>query len=86
VLLDEPTNGNQPSIIDEIADLLHVQRQMRGLAITFVEQNLDGEVVLHICEEVWPRTGSPRLGSVRQAEWTRAWAARYALTDSPGQT
>ena len=29
---------------------------------------LDGEVVLHIC--------IPLLGSVRQAEWTRAWAAR----------
>jgi hypothetical protein len=41
---------------------------------------LDDEVVLHICEEVWATYGLPRLGSVRQAEWTRAWAARYALT------
>jgi ABC-type branched-subunit amino acid transport system ATPase component len=41
VLLDEPTDGNQPSIIDEIADLLHVQRHKRGLAIVLVEQNLE---------------------------------------------
>ena len=41
MLLDEPTDGNQPSIIDEIADLLHVQRHKRGLAIVLVEQNLE---------------------------------------------
>jgi quinol monooxygenase YgiN len=27
-----------------------------------------------------PILDSPLPGSVRQAEWTRAWAARYALT------
>ena len=41
VLLDEPTEGIQPSIIDEIAELLHAQRHKRGLAIVLVEQNLE---------------------------------------------
>lgn len=41
VLLDEPTEGIQPSIIEEIADLLQALRGTRGLAIILVEQNLE---------------------------------------------
>jgi len=40
VLLDEPTEGIQPSIIEEIADTLKVAALSRGLAILLVEQNL----------------------------------------------
>ncbi|HSI40704.1 MAG TPA: ABC transporter ATP-binding protein [Xanthobacteraceae bacterium] len=40
VLLDEPTEGIQPSIIDEIADTLKIAAARRGLAILLVEQNL----------------------------------------------
>ena len=41
LLLDEPTEGIQPSIIDEIAgSLLHLNRQT-GLALLIAEQNLD---------------------------------------------
>jgi urea ABC transporter ATP-binding protein UrtE len=41
LLLDEPTEGIQPSIIDEIEQILvHLNRE-RGLAILLAEQNLD---------------------------------------------
>jgi branched-chain amino acid transport system ATP-binding protein len=41
VLLDEPTEGIQPSIIEEIVDLLKALRQSRKLTILLVEQNVD---------------------------------------------
>jgi urea ABC transporter ATP-binding protein UrtE len=42
VLLDEPTEGIQPSIIDEIIDTLTVLRKKRpDFTIVLVEQNLD---------------------------------------------
>ena len=41
VLLDEPTEGIQPSIVDEIIELLKDLRRKRGIAIVLVEQNLE---------------------------------------------
>lgn len=41
VLLDEPTEGIQPSIIEEISDQLRRLRTERGLTVLLVEQNLD---------------------------------------------
>jgi branched-chain amino acid transport system ATP-binding protein len=41
VLLDEPTEGIQPSIIDEIVDTLQRLRDNSGLTMILVEQNLD---------------------------------------------
>lgn len=41
VLLDEPTEGIQPSIIEEMVLLLRALRQRHRLAIVLVEQNLD---------------------------------------------
>lgn len=41
ILLDEPTEGIQPSIIEEIVERLHALRRKRGLTIVLVEQNLD---------------------------------------------
>ena len=41
LLLDEPTEGIQPSIIDEIVDNLKDIRERLGLAIVLVEQNID---------------------------------------------
>lgn len=41
MLLDEPTEGIQPSIIDEIVDQMKALRQRRGLTILLVEQNVD---------------------------------------------
>jgi len=41
ILLDEPTEGIQPSIIEEIAGILLELKRERGLTIVLVEQNLD---------------------------------------------
>ncbi|KPQ07075.1 MAG: amidase [Rhodobacteraceae bacterium HLUCCA12] len=41
LLLDEPTEGIQPSIIDEIAQTLGHLRDAQGLSILLVEQNFD---------------------------------------------
>jgi len=41
LLLDEPTEGIQPSIIDEIVETLQRLRQRSGLTVILVEQNLD---------------------------------------------
>ena len=41
LLLDEPTEGIQPSIIDEIVDTLQRLRTSRELTVVLVEQNLD---------------------------------------------
>ncbi len=41
LLLDEPTEGIQPSIIEEIAETLVALREKRELTIVLVEQNLD---------------------------------------------
>ncbi len=41
ILLDEPTEGIQPSIIDEIIDMLHALRAARRLTVVLVEQNLN---------------------------------------------
>ena len=41
VLLDEPTEGIQPSIVDAIVDLLRNLNREQGVTIVMVEQNLD---------------------------------------------
>ncbi|MEI4472079.1 ABC transporter ATP-binding protein [Frigidibacter sp. MR17.24] len=41
MLLDEPTEGIQPSIIDEIAETLNALTRTRDITIVLVEQNLD---------------------------------------------
>lgn len=41
ILLDEPTEGIQPSIIDELVEILLRLRVSRQLTILLVEQNLD---------------------------------------------
>lgn len=50
LLLDEPTEGIQPSIIEEIAETLDSLRSRMGLAIVLVEQNL--EFVSSVSERV----------------------------------
>ena len=41
ILLDEPTEGVQPSIIDEISEVLQELQVNQNLTIVLVEQNLD---------------------------------------------
>ena len=40
IFLDEPTEGIQPSIIEEMVETLQAVRRRRGLTIVLVEQNL----------------------------------------------
>ena len=41
ILLDEPTEGIQPSIVDRIIELLRDLNHRRGVTVVMVEQNLD---------------------------------------------
>ncbi len=41
LLLDEPSEGIQPSILEEIADILNRLKAKRGLSTLIVEQNID---------------------------------------------
>ena len=41
ILLDEPTEGIQPSIVDRIIELLRDLNERRGVTVVMVEQNLD---------------------------------------------
>ncbi|WP_159714153.1 ABC transporter ATP-binding protein [Geminicoccus flavidas] len=41
ILLDEPTEGIQPSILQEIVERLHAIRRKRELTLLLVEQNLE---------------------------------------------
>ncbi len=41
LLLDEPSEGIQPSILEEIADILNRLKEKRGLSTLIVEQNID---------------------------------------------
>lgn len=41
LLLDEPSEGIQPSILDEISDILNTFKLNRNIAILIVEQNID---------------------------------------------
>ena len=50
VLLDEPTEGIQPSIIDEMVGLLQGWRSRRGLTVVLVEQHL--EFLSALCDRI----------------------------------
>lgn len=41
LVLDEPTEGIQPSIVEQMVELLRTLHRSRGLTIVLVEQNLD---------------------------------------------
>ncbi|MFM9923446.1 ABC transporter ATP-binding protein [Variovorax sp. H27-G14] len=51
MLLDEPSEGIQPSIVQLICDVLRAIRRDLGTTILFVEQNLD--TILHVCERAY---------------------------------
>ena len=51
MLLDEPTEGIQPSIVDLIVDTLRRLREGRGLGLILVEQNLD--FIAALCARVF---------------------------------
>jgi branched-chain amino acid transport system ATP-binding protein/urea transport system ATP-binding protein len=41
LLLDEPSEGIQPSIVDQIGDAIREISTGRGISVVLVEQNLD---------------------------------------------
>ena len=41
LLLDEPSEGIQPSVVDQIADTVRTMHQKRAISVVLVEQNLD---------------------------------------------
>jgi urea ABC transporter ATP-binding protein UrtE len=41
LLLDEPSEGIQPSIVAEIAEIVRALNEQRGITVVLVEQNLD---------------------------------------------
>ena len=66
LLLDEPTEGIQPSIIGEIVERLRALRARRGLTIVLVEQNLD-----------FIRALSERVLIIHKGRITRALTAEH---------
>ncbi len=50
ILLDEPTEGIQPSICDEIVDALKALRKTAGIAVLLVEQDI--EFLWALCDRV----------------------------------
>jgi ABC-type branched-subunit amino acid transport system ATPase component len=50
MLLDEPSDGVQPSIVAEIGETLGVLRQASGMAMILVEQEIN--LVLKLCDRV----------------------------------
>jgi ABC-type branched-subunit amino acid transport system ATPase component len=46
LLLDEPTEGVQPTIVDEIIERLQALNKERGTAMIVVEQNLEFAAVV----------------------------------------
>jgi branched-chain amino acid transport system ATP-binding protein/urea transport system ATP-binding protein len=61
LLLDEPTEGVQPSIIDEMAGILKRINEERGIAILVAEQDLD------FCLSIAQRAYVMEKGSIRLA-------------------
>jgi urea transport system ATP-binding protein len=61
LMLDEPTEGIQPSIIDEIGDTLKQLRQTGGLAILLVEQYVE------FCRNVADRFYAMDRGAITSA-------------------
>ena len=70
LLLDEPTEGIQPSIVEQIAENLAALRAARGLTVVLVEQNLDFTAAL-----------SSRVLLIQKGEIVRALAPE-SLRDS----
>jgi urea ABC transporter ATP-binding protein UrtE len=50
MLLDEPSDGVQPSVVEEIGERLAAIRKQRGMAMILVEQDID--LVLSLCDRV----------------------------------
>jgi amidase len=70
LLLDEPTEGIQPSIVEEIGQILARIRKERGIAILVVEQNLD--FLANLCDRVLVFEKGEVKGEVAKADMSGA--------------
>jgi len=68
LLLDEPTEGIQPSIIEEMAETLLRMRAARGLSILLVEQNFD--FIADLSDRVLVLERGRLTGELNRAELT----------------
>lgn len=92
LLLDEPTEGIQPSIIDEMADTLSQLRTSEGLSILVAEQNLD--FVLDCVDRalmlekgvIVDEFSASELRSPQAMERLVGWGAARATRSSNGST
>ncbi len=66
MLLHEPTEGNQPTIVQAICAALRSIRDELGTTILFVEQNL--ETILELAERVYVMDKGKIVASLDQAE------------------
>ncbi len=66
LLLDEPTEGIQPSIIEEMAETLNELRRRRGLSVLLVEQNFD--FIADLSDRVLVLERGRVVGELSQAE------------------
>jgi hypothetical protein len=78
VLLDEPTEGIQLSIIDEIIDQLKAIRARRGLTVLLVEQNMD------FIKELSDRVLLIQKGAIKNEFSADALTAAAAMGDFSG--
>jgi urea transport system ATP-binding protein len=51
LLLDEPSDGVQPSIVQEIGEALLTLNRSQGLSVLIVEQNLD--LMQHVAQRAY---------------------------------
>lgn len=90
LLLDEPTEGIQPSIIDEMAQTLVQLREQEGLSILVAEQNLDfildcSDRVLMLEKGAIVNTlSAAQLREPAQLDQLLGWGAARSTRHAPG--
>jgi branched-chain amino acid transport system ATP-binding protein/urea transport system ATP-binding protein len=76
LMLDEPLEGVQPSVVDEIVRALDALCESTGMGLLLVEQNVD--VVLRLCT----RVALMEAGVVRESHPSTAVRAQPGLVES----
>ena len=77
LILDEPSEGIQPSILDEIAGIIRREKSQRGLSLLVAEQNLEFAAALSDRAAVMERGRITALLSTRELEQSNELQRRY---------
>lgn len=67
VLLDEPTDGIQPSIVEELIEKLHELRNRGNLTVLLVEQNVD--FIAALCDRIVTLKKGSFAGEMNRADF-----------------